>query len=138
MQHTSQRPFARRSKSLRLINIVLVRTYLCYVTCASIKFQRCCCVVLLRECCSSVRLVPVLSKIVVDIPCFSEVRSFTIIFVLLLSALSSKFQSLRNELTSSPPLLSSGPSDSFCQILCIFAPPPPPCTILLLFKSHSS
>ena len=67
----------------------------------------------------SVRHFPNLSWIFEDLPCFSEVRSFTSWYALLLLFFLGKFQSPRTEHLSSPPLLSSLPSDSACLLPCI-------------------
>ena len=82
---------------------------------------------LLRISCFSVTNFSDLPRIVENLPCFSEVRSFSSWYTLLLLFCSGKFRSLRNEYLSSPLLLSSLPSESSWLLTCI--------VLLLLLQS---
>ena len=84
----------------------------------------------LRSSCSSVRFFQGLSWIVEDLFCFSEDRSFTSWYALMLLFLFRKVLVLRIEYLSSP-LLSSLPSKSCCFLRSIFS-------LLLLHTASSS
>ena len=88
----------------------------------------------LRISCSSVTHLQDLPWIVEDLPCFTEVRSFSSWYALLLLFccffFSGKFQSLCTEYLSSPLLLSSLTSESKCLLPCI--------VLLLLLHTISS
>ena len=78
-----------------------------------------------RISCSSIKHFPDLSGINEDLPCFSEVRSFTRLYAFLLLFLLGKFQFSPTEHLSSALLLSSLPSESSCllpSILLRFLP----------------
>ena len=85
---------------------------------------------LLRISCSSVTHFPDLPWTVEDLPCFSEVRSFSSWYALLLLFLFRQVSISSHRVLSSPLSLSSLPFESSCLLPCI--------VLLLLFHTVSS